>query len=100
MRCFWHKLLEAYSFILKIHATFPHKGCHILGSGPNSIKHNLGIKATECRSFHCKTSTDQILKKNIFLAISINGVCCKTKCTYTDGCVLVHLGFLIFFFNP
>lgn len=58
--------LEDYSFILKIHATFPHKGCHILGSGPNSIKHNLGIKATEYRSSSSKTSTDQILKKYIF----------------------------------
>lgn len=58
--------LGDYSFILKIHATFPHKGCHILGSGPNSIKHNLGIKATEYRSSSSKTSTDQILKKYIF----------------------------------
>lgn len=89
MRCFWHKHLEDYSFILKIQATFPHKGCHILGSGPNSINHNLGIKANECRSFSSKRSDSE---KNKFSAISINSVCHKTKPTYTDGCVLV-LGF-------
>lgn len=32
----------------------------------NNIKHNLGIKATEHRSFSCRTSTDQILKIYVY----------------------------------
>lgn len=35
----------------------------------NNIKHNLGIEGTEHRSFSCKTSTDQILKKYIYIQL-------------------------------